>query len=443
MAGNAAERAAEPAPAAGDFWRAMGSAVVVGGLSGLSAFAFVQVVGLGTRFLWGDPTQIDVGGGEWWWIAAGLVAGLAVGSLRRALRVPDRLDGSAAIMTKGSVDTASAPAAVAVSAVSLIGGASLGPFDAGTRSGAAIGAWWSRRGRSEAQPIDVLNGVAGGLGGLLTAPVVATLLITELQRRTSREYLAFLVPNLVAAVVGFAVFYVTVGSSFLGIYAQDPYEVLIWHFGLAAGLGLVAAGVAWGLEKAVAVTARLAARGVGSLPVRAALGGSVVGLIAVVLPVTFGSGKQQLTALVDQPASIGVVLLLAVALGKVAAMAVSLGTGFIGGGVMPTLFLGGTLGLAVAEAMPAVPRSLAFSCMLVGVAATAMRAPLTMAVLVVLMTGLGPIEATPAVITTVVAYLARRGTSQAVLPLAGIDLPSVAEPPRDKPANTHRDRGEE
>jgi H+/Cl- antiporter ClcA len=232
--------------------------------------------------------------------------------------------------------------------------------------------------------------------------------------------------------VGFSVFYVTIGSSFLGVYLQEAYDVELWHFAAAAGMGLLAGALSWALEGSVRHTARLTGRWIPNLPLRCALGGAVFGLCAALLPATFGSGKEQLALLTDETAAVGLGLLLAILLGKLVAMAASLGTGFIGGPLMPSLFLGGVAGLAVAEAFPAVPQPLAFSCMLVGVVGTSLRAPVSIALLVLLTTGLGPIEGTPAIITAITAYLARHGTRTAVLSGTALDLPA-AQAARDRP----------
>ena len=409
------------------FWRSMRSAVVVGLLAGLAALAFLQLLTLGTKLIWGEPDSLAFGSGQWWWVAACAAAGALVGILRRVLRVPDHVIGPIAILGKGSVDAKGAPAAVLVSLVSLIGGASMGPFDAGTRSGAAIGDWWHRitNGREEERKLSVLNGAAGGLGGLLTAPAIATVLVLEVHRHKYRDYLAYLVPNLTAAVMGFGVFFLTVGSSFYGVYTQDAYEVEIWHFLAAAAMGLLAGGVSWLLEWTVGLTARTAGRWIPNIVIRCAVGGAVFGLVAVLLPATFGSGKEQLALLSDEAQAVGIGLLVAIILGKIVAMAASIGTGFIGGPLMPSLFLGGTLGLAVSAVFPDVPLPLAFSCMLVGVAGTALRAPITIGLMVVLTTGLGPVEATPAVVAAITAYIARHGTAVATLPPSTLDLAPV------------------
>ncbi len=234
------------------FWHRMGRAVIVGTLAGVAALAFTQVVRLGTYLVW--PQDIDYGwrGGQWWWMVLLGVTGLIVGAMRVALEIGD-LDGSLTIMQESSVDRSTALPAIAISVVSLVGGASLGPFDGGVRSGATIGDWYaSVRGLSDRErEVDTLSGINGSLGGLLTAPVLASLLITELRWPDKQNVYRRLLPALTAAIFGFAVSFAIIGDTFLGVFALPGYEVRFWHFGLGVILGFVAASLSWFLGMTV------------------------------------------------------------------------------------------------------------------------------------------------------------------------------------------------
>ena len=61
--------------------------------------------------------------GSLWWVAVTAGAGV----LRRALRVPAKLPGTIEEIKEGRVEPGTVSAGVAVSLVSLVGGASLGP----------------------------------------------------------------------------------------------------------------------------------------------------------------------------------------------------------------------------------------------------------------------------------------------------------------------------
>ncbi|MGI9615794.1 MAG: chloride channel protein, partial [Acidimicrobiales bacterium] len=224
------------------FWRTTLSAAIVGTLGAAGALLFTTVVRLGTDALWPEEIDYDLLGGAWWWIAITTGAGLLVGVLRRALRVPEEPSASLAMIQDAKTDYRTALQTIVVSAISLIGGASLGPFDAGTRSGGAIGAWFSDRRQvdDDEREVNTLSGIGGALGGLLTAPFLATLLVTELRRPDASRYYRVLIPNLTGAVFGFVVFFTVAGDTFLGVFSVPGYDVQPWHFGAAVGLGIIA-----------------------------------------------------------------------------------------------------------------------------------------------------------------------------------------------------------
>ena len=165
------------------FWRRLGRGAIVGGLAGSATLAFILIVKFGTDLIW--PDDVDYGwlGGEWWWLAILGSAGLIVGILRVVTNIPDDINGSLTIIQEGAVDRSTALQAIGISIVSLVGGASLGPFDGGVRSGAMVGDWYAtiRKLPDEEKQIDAVSGINGSLGGLLTAPILATLFVTELR----------------------------------------------------------------------------------------------------------------------------------------------------------------------------------------------------------------------------------------------------------------------
>lgn len=403
-------------------------AAVIGTVAGAAALAFTTLVKAGTDLIW--PDEIDYGflGGEVWWIGITAAAGLLVGLLRWGLRVPDEPAGSLAAIQEARVDYRTAVQTIAVSAVSLIGGASLGPFDAGTRSGGAVGEWFSAwRGLpDEEREVNTLSGIGGSLGGLLTAPFLATLLITELRRPDPRRYYRVVIPNLTGAIFGFFVYFSIVGDTFLGVFSVPGYDVKPWHFAVAVVLGVVAAAISWFLGITVTVVRRVALRLIPNSVVRPAVGGVAFGVIGVLLPLTLASGKEQLSVATGDVGSLGAALVIAVVLGKIVAIAVSLATGFIGGPVMPSLFVGGTAGIAIHLLFPGLPLALTFSAMLVAVPGTTIKAPFTMVLLAALTAGVGPADGAPAGVAVVVAYLMTSG-----LGLFGVPAGRASDPDED------------
>lgn len=412
------------------FWHRMGRAVIIGTLAGAATLAFTQIIRYGTNLIW--PEEIDYGwlGGEWWWLAVLTGAGLIVGILRSLLPVDD-LSGSLTIIQTSTVDRSTAVPAIAISIVSLIGGASLGPFDGGVRSGATIGDWYSTiRGLNPRErEVATTSGINGSLGALLTAPILANLFATELRWPEKRELYRSMLPGLTAAIFGFAVTFSILGDTFLGVFALPGYDVQIWHFGLAVVLGFIAAALSWTLGMAVYTIRRWILPRVTNQVLRATFGGAALGLIAVALPLTLASGKTQLGAAIVNAEMLGAGLLLAIVGAKILAVAISITTGFIGGPVMPALFIGGTAGLAVHALFPEIPIALAFSTMLVAVPGISIGAPFSMIFLAALTVGLGAVETVPAGISVVTAYTLTSGAGWFGLPVENavvdIDEPSV------------------
>ena len=113
---------------------------------------------------------------------------------------------------------------------------------------------------------------------------------------------------------------------------------------------------------------------------------------------------------------------------KIVAVGISLTTGFIGGPVMPTLFIGGTAGLAVHALIPEIPTALAFSCMLVAVPGVSIGAPFSMVFLAALTVGVGAVETAPAAVAVLTAYTLNSGLGWFGLPAeqAVVDIDEVS-----------------
>lgn len=410
------------------FWLRMGNAIIIGALAGLAALTFTQIVRFGTSLIW--PDEIDYGwlGGEWWWVALLGLTGLIVGVMRLFLPLDD-LNGSLTIIQNSSVDRSTALPAIAVSLVSMIGGASLGPFDGGVRAGATIGDWYSSiLGLSERETeVNTASGINGSLGGLLTAPVLATLLATEMRWPVKRNLYRVLLPGLTGSIFGFAVSFAIIGDTFLGVFELPGFDVEFWHLGLAVILGFIAASLSWLLGMTVYTIRRWVLPTLTNQVIRATLGGLTLGLIAMVFPLTLASGKAQLGVAIENVGMLGAGLLIGVVIAKIVAVAISLTTGFIGGPVMPALFIGGTAGLAVHALFPEIPIALAFSAMLVAVPGISTGAPFSMILLAALTVGIGAVETVPAAIAVLTAYTLTAGMGWFGLPTekAVVDIEDI------------------
>jgi H+/Cl- antiporter ClcA len=80
---------------------------------------------------------------------------------------------------------------------------------------------------------------------------------------------------------------------------------------------------------------------------KSTLGGVVFGIIGVPLSLTMFSGSDQLTTVLKDARTLGLGLLAAILIAKMLTFAVSQGSGFVGGPIFPSLFIGGTAGVLV------------------------------------------------------------------------------------------------
>lgn len=385
--------------------RLIGVAVVLGVAGGV--FGLVYLGGTGEIIDWffGDAGT-SWWSGEWWWVPLIAAGGTTVAALRQVWGVPRKVPGGVEIIESGDMDHRTAPQWAAIAGVSAVAGASLGPSFALVVMGGGLGSWIAQRRWGADRPDQdyTLTGIAGGFGAAFTSPVLGAFMVSELGPTPRERYVASIIPQLIAASVGFVVFYSLVGRTFLGIYHLPPYEFEGKDMLTAVALGMFAAIVMMvfaGVVLAIRWTARL----VPNAYIRGVVGGACVGLIAVALPLTLGAGQAQLETVVDNAAELGAGLLVAVLVGKMVAMALSLGAGFVGGNVFPLIFIGGTAGAIVTLVFPDIPYALAVSCMLAAVPGSYLRAPVSMTFIAAVAMSLGPETIAPVAVAVVTSYL--------------------------------------
>jgi CIC family chloride channel protein len=148
---------------------------------------------------------------------------------------------------------------------------------------------------------------------------------------------ASLTPVGVAAVAGYFVAH-AFGKLSLGVSVGPVGDVLGHDLAIAALLGILAALFGIGIVRGVALCETLLSKTGIWLPLRPALGGLAVGLLALLTPqvISSGHGALHLAGIVSMPlAAIAAVFVM-----KAIASVISLGSGFRGGLFFATLFLG-------------------------------------------------------------------------------------------------------
>lgn len=299
---------------------------------------------------------------------------------------------------------------VAASWAAIAGGMSIGREGPLIEFGGSLGAVIGRLFDTPLARTRVLiaAGTAAGFAAAYNTPLAAVLFVFETMAGVAA--LELLLPVMAATGVATVVTRALVGGG--PLYGQRaftggaPIELLTF-----AVLGIVAACVAMGFKAVLAMGERLFEASGLPRPVRTAIGGVIVGAIAMWLPAVVGNGYEPLNGLLNgQFALVTVGLLL---LAKVVATSASVGSGVPGGVFTPMLLVGGATGtiwahLAGVMGLPVSAGAGTYA--LIGMAAAAAastHAPLTAAVMIFEVSGDYPIVV-PLILTTALAVATSR-----------------------------------
>jgi H+/Cl- antiporter ClcA len=394
------------------FWVITRYAALFGVVLAFAALAFLGLIKAGTQLWFTLPKNPGWFDGSLWWVAVTAAAGVLVGVLRRVFRVPVKLPGTVQELKDQRVEPSTVPAAVAVSLVSLAGGASLGPEAGLGMMGGGLGTWISERRKltEDVRATNTLSGMSGAYGGLLSSPILATILVLEIARPKARQFADTLVASLLSSSVAFAVYFPIAGSTFVGIYTLPTFKYHDWQLLAAIPLGLVAGALALVTVVAIGLVTKLTAPLAKRTILRSTIGGIAFGLVGVALPLTLFTGTDQLTTVIHDGVALGAGLLIAVVFAKIFVFAVCEATGFIGGPFLVMLFIGGTAGTAAHVLIPGLPEGLAFTAMFAALPGALVAAPFSLILLGALTTQIGTLQIAPVAIAVLTAYLAVSGT---------------------------------
>ncbi len=377
----------------------IGLAIVVGAASAYGTIAFRWVIGM---VQWGA-----LGGAServytlsqslpWWQILlAPAAGGLAIGLFiryampeRQPLGVADLIEANA--LHGGKMSLTSGLLAALTSAASIGVGASVGREGPVVHLGASMAAWMAKRLRLGRQVGATLLGcgVAAAVAASFNAPIAGVFFALEVV--VGHYALSAFAPIVIASVVG------TLISR--GHYGDFPAFIVpayaiasAWEFAVFALLGVASAAAAMIFMRAIIGVQDLAERIPGPQWLRPALGGLLVGAIALKFPHILGVGYE--TTDMALKAQFGLALLLALFAAKIIATAISLGMGFGGGVFSPSLvvgaLLGGIFGTVMADAYPALASSTgAYTMVGMGaVAGAVLGAPISTILIIFEMTG--------------------------------------------------------
>lgn len=385
--------------------RLIAAAIGLGVAGGVLSLIYLTVTGVLIDWVFGSADG-TAWSGQWWWIPLTATGALIVIYLRRKLDVVEHVPGGVQIIEAGAIDHASGAKWVGLAIISAVTGASLGPSFALAVMGGSLGSWLAdfRWPQDDANQDYTLTGVAGGFGAAFTSPILAAFIVTELAPTPRSRYVAAIIPQLIAATLGFVIYFSVFGRTFLGVYELPNYEFEVVDMATAVFLGALSAIVMAALVLIVVVVRKVAALFTNRY-VLGVLGGAAVGAIAMALPLTLGAGQSQLETVVTSLTAWGAGFLILVLIAKMVALAVSLEIGFLGGNVFPMIFIGGLAGVIVSLLIPSIPPALAVSCMLAAVPGSYLRAPIGMTFIAAIAVALDPRTTAPVAVAVITSYL--------------------------------------
>lgn len=188
----------------------------------------------------------------------------------------------------------------------------------------------------------LLAGTAGGIGAIFRAPLGAAIFACEvLYRDTEIEYEGLL-PSILSSIVAYSVFTSFYASGPLfktpRLTFSHPVELLFYAiFGLiCAGVGYIYIRFFYGVRDRFFRLLRIDDR------LKPAIGGLMLGLLALYLPQVLGGGYGWIQMAIDGKLALYSMLLFAFA--KILATSFTISSGGSGGVFAPSLFIGAMLG---------------------------------------------------------------------------------------------------
>jgi len=347
--------------------RTLWLALLLGGVVGVLAGAYLEAVHLTEQLIWDGTDPRLPGGGAWQVVLVCAVGGLLVGVLRRRhdADTPSDLEDALLDLDDALAEEAKPPPkarwlvrATVLGVVSLAFGASLGPeaplIALATGFGDRI-ARILRVTRSEAAFISS----AGAVSGLFGGPLAAVALPLE-RGRAAGQSVRLIGAGLVAGLAGLVTMLMVLPDR-----AGGRYDVA--YAPVASGRDLLDA-IGWSALAAVPAAVgglllmlgtepvrRAAERFVPSTVLRASAGGVVLGVCGAVEGLTLFSGEHQGQELIDSAGEKAASAFLLIAALKLVATLACLGTGWFGGQIFPSVFLGMAVGMAVTAVWETAP----------------------------------------------------------------------------------------
>jgi H+/Cl- antiporter ClcA len=269
--------------------------------------------------------------------------------------------------------------------VSLVCGAPLGPEAPLTVSTGAVGGTIAEKARMPPPVITLasLSAISGFFGAFLSSPFAGALIFIETTLEKGIMTWKAVLPSIVAATAGFAAYFLFSGT-FIGSAFTLPAYGGFRDIDLLYAIGLGLLGGACGIFFIVLYKKmRAVFEPMEHQPVLLGLiGGLGLGLAGMLFPLTLFMGNDQLQVLINNSLEVSLVLLFLLVVVKIVLVTFSFSTGFAGGYIFPSFFIGGTMGILVFRLFPFIPLAVCLVCVIAGVSVALLRSPIAIALII-------------------------------------------------------------
>lgn len=320
-------------------------AVFIGAAAAYGAIAFrflvLMVQGLGFGTFEGALYVYAASLPPWQLIAVPTFGGLVIGLFVHFI-MPERRPGVADVieavaLRSGRIGVRAGLGAALVSAASIGVGGSVGREGPVVHLGAALSSWLGHAfGFGRSLIVTLLGcGVAAAIAASFNAPIAGVFFALEVV--IGHYALTAFAPIGLASVTGTLISRIQYGD-FPAFVVPSHSITSFFEFPAFALLGVISAAVAVILIRSIAAAQATSDRTTVPRWLHPALGGLVVGLIALAFPHVLGVGYGATDEALNDLLPLW--LLIALVVGKTVAVTVSIGSGFGGGVFSPSLFLG-------------------------------------------------------------------------------------------------------
>ncbi|WP_026731918.1 chloride channel protein [Fischerella sp. PCC 9605] len=309
---------------------------------------------------------------------AGLVVGLIIHFLGSPGEIGLLIDNIN--FRSGRLDIRKNPSMILASLVSISAGGSASPEAPLVQVTGSVGTWAADRLKLQGQD-DIrtmsLAGMAAGFTALFGAPLAGAMFALEiLHHKYVVEYSEAVIPAIISSCASYLVFAVITNLGIAPTWYFPQYSLdNVNNFAFAILFGVIGALAGWVFIGIFHGCDRLFARIPGPVYIRTTLAGLGLGILALLLPLTRFFGHEQLTAIVT--GSFTAIVLLTLALSKMAAISVTVTGGWPGGFIIPLFFTGACLGKAMAVLVPGLNSSLAMICVMASLNVAVTRTPVS------------------------------------------------------------------